>query len=365
MKNNEDKYNVCFFNTNIDFGGGEKWHIETAEYLSRSGYNITFFTNKQSKYLDTLYSLNFKVIKTELTNLSFLNPLRIISIARILKREKINCVIVNLPSDLKVVGFAARLASLKKIIYRRGSAIPVKRNLLNKFLLLKTVSGIIVNSEETRRTILAGFPELENDEKIVTIYNGLNIPQYDNQSFNKLYVAKDNEIVIGNAGRMVYQKNQSELLLIAKKLADRGLKFKLIIAGDGELEEKLKSLTKELNISEFVRFTGFVNDIKSFMESIDVFALTSHWEGFGYVLTEAMASYKPVVAYDISSNPEIVVNNETGFLVEKGNLEEFANNLEILINSKEKRLVFGNEGRKIVESKFDFNNNIKHLLKLV
>jgi glycosyltransferase involved in cell wall biosynthesis len=72
---------------------------------------------------------------------------------------------------------------------------------------------------------------------------------------------------------------------------------------------------------------------------------------------------KPVVATNVGGIPELMKNNETGFLVEKGNSEELINKLSILINDKEKREVMGNKGRKFVEENFSWDKIAKEFLK--
>ena len=93
-----------------------------------------------------------------------------------------------------------------------------------------------------------------------------------------------------------------------------------MIAGEGKLKESLLQKSVEEGVAEQLRFLGFVDNMPQFLHSIDIFLLPSHWEGFGYVIAEAMYCEKPVVAFNVSSNPEIVSNNETGFLVEHGDV---------------------------------------------
>jgi glycosyltransferase involved in cell wall biosynthesis len=98
-------------------------------------------------------------------------------------------------------------------------------------------------------------------------------------------------------------------------LKEKTSNFKILIAGKGNLETELTNLVTKNNLEKRFRFVGFVDDMKGFMHSVDIFVLTSIWERFGYVLVEAMASYIPVVAFEISSNPEIEEHNKTGYLV--------------------------------------------------
>ena len=173
------------------------------------------------------------------------------------------------------------------------------------------------------------------------------------------------EIILGNAGRLDTQKAQKYLIDIAKMLKVRNRKFKIKIAGEGKLRDELMQYSKEQGVEDVVIFSGFVKNIRSFMESIDIFLLTSQWEGFGYVIVEAMASKKPVIAFDLSSNPEIISNEKTGFLVENKKIDTFVEKIEILADDKKLQQQFGNAGRKKVEELFEINTTMKNIIKLI
>ena len=110
---------------------------------------------------------------------------------------------------------------------------------------------------------------------------------------------------------------------------------------------------------------GFINDIKSFMETIDIFVLTSLWEGFGYVIIEAMACSKPIIAFNVSSNPEIISNNETGYLIEPFILNSFVEKILLLNNNKELIKQMGNQGRKKVEEQFEYKKSLEKVLDII
>ena len=114
-----------------------------------------------------------------------------------------------------------------------------------------------------------------------------------------------------------------------------------------------------------VIFLGFVENIKTFLNSIDIFLLTSLWEGFGYIIVEAMALKKPVIAFNVSSNPEVVENNKTGFLVKYKDINTFVRKVEYLINNKELRDKFGLAGRKNVETIFTFEKTLKNVEEIL
>ena len=124
-------------------------------------------------------------------------------------------------------------------------------------------------------------------------------------------------------------------------------------------------MAKEAGITEHLIFLGFVENIKPLLDHSDIFLLPSRWEGFGYSLVEAMACRKPIVAFHTSSNPEIVDDGETGFLVKEFNTGEFAEMIFFLANNPQLRSQMGEKGRKKVEERFGMETAVKQLQELL
>ncbi len=335
---------VCFFNSARTWGGGEKWHYDISVRLHKKGYQTLVITNKKSALHSRIILTGQKVINIRISNLSFLNPFKLLLLRKIFIREKIHVIILNLSADLKVAGIAAKIAGIPRIIYRRGSAIPVKNRWLNRIIFKNIVTDVIANSEETKKTVLQNNPGIFPSEKIKVIYNGIEFSDYFPGTEKRLYNRDSNEIILGNMGRLVYQKGQKYLIEIAAELKKSNPEFKILIGGDGPLRKELSSYAEKLNVTDKVIFLGFIENAVEFMNSIDIFLLTSLWEGFGYVIAEAMICKKPVVAFNCSSNPELIQENKTGFLVEPGNIKEFTEKLEILIKDRALRSAFGEQG---------------------
>jgi glycosyltransferase involved in cell wall biosynthesis len=357
------KGKICFINSCKAWGGGEKWHFDMALGLRELGREVLAVTGENTELAQRFATENIKQHSFKISNLSFLNPVLKNKISRILKSENVETVILNLPADLKTAGTAAVKAGVKRIIYRRGSAIPVRNTFFNRYLFKNIITDIIANSEETKRTLLKNNKQLFDENKIKVIYNGLDLKEYDSRPAENIYNRRDDEVILGNAGRLVEQKGHKYLLDIARLLKDRGYNFKLLIAGEGKLKTELERYAASLGVENEVIFLGFVKNIKSFMENIDIFLLTSKWEGFGYVITEAMASSLPVVAFNTSSNPEIIAAGETGFLAGAFDIPEFAKYVEKLISDRDLRENMGRAGRKRAEIAFDMSAAISELDK--
>jgi len=357
---------ICFFNSAKVWGGGEKWHFDMASAMQKDGIDIIFFVNKNSKLHEKLINTNIKVVTLSINNRSFLNPFKINSIKSKLIDNKIDTIIINLSGDLKVAGIAAKNAKVKNIIYRRGSAIPIKNSFLNRYIFKNIITDIIANTHATKETILQNNSKLFNPEKIKVIYNGINIEKLYQQEKTLFYKRNKDELVIGNLGRLEYQKAQHLLLDLASELKNQEfLNFKIIISGKGRLEDSLKQKCKEQNLCNHILFTGFVENIKSFYSDIDIFVLTSLWEGFGYVLAEAMAFKKAAIAFNISSNVELIDNNVTGYLIDFKDIKKMAEKIIYLSKNKEILKEMGNNAYKKVTDQFTLTKSYANLISMI
>ena len=132
-------------------------------------------------------------------------------------------------------------------------------------------------------------------ENIVYMPNAIDLEKFAynknlRNKYRKELHIKDNEIVIGNIGRMVYQKNQLFLLKVFKKICDKSDDFRLLLVGTGELENELRDYVKVHHLESKVDFLGFRKDVYGLLQAFDIFCLPSRFEGFPISVVEAHAS---------------------------------------------------------------------------
>jgi glycosyltransferase involved in cell wall biosynthesis len=358
------KRTVCFFNTNRAWGGGEKWHFTTAQEFERRGFKSLLVTNVHSELSKKASAAKLNYFSFYVHNLSFLNPFKILTMVSFFKSQRVDTVIMNLPSDLKLAGIAARLAGVKRIIYRRGMPHPLRDTALNRFLFRRILTHVVVNSEEIGRSLAAPNEAWFPKEKLLLVYNGVESSK-DPASPAKLYERRGDEVILGNAGRLTEQKGQKYLLEMAEKLKEDGVKFKLLIAGDGELRQELKRAITELDLEDEVTILGHVDDMPAFMNSIDIFVFPSLFEGSANTLIEALHFGKPSVAFNVSSNPEIIQHGQNGYLARAFEVDDLTDCVEALINSPERRKEFGRQGVETVKQKFDAARNLDKLQAMI
>lgn len=353
---------IAFFNSIKSWGGGEKWHYETAVNFAQMNHEVYFFGYPNGKIHEKLNAhSDIEFVPTKLSNLSFLNPIKLSQLIKQFKRRAIDTIVINHPGDLKIAAHAAHKAGIKRIIYRRGSAIPIKDKWLNRFIFKNWVTDVLANSQATKHTILQHNPNLFPQEKIKVIYNYIDVQAFlQSESITKI-CRKDNEIIIGNLGRLSYQKNQKFLIDLSKKLTQENISHKIYIAGIGELESELKAYNKEQKTEENVIFLGFETQVKNFLSGIDVFFLPSIWEGFGYVLAEANLCGKPCVVFDQNSMPELIKNQYNGFVIPPHDLDEAVDKIKTFIAHPELINTYGANGKEFVKEHFSKETIMKQL----
>lgn len=345
---------VCFFNSTEAWGGGEKWHLEACAHLHASGHPVLAIAHKNGELFKRLRDTGIDTLGISIGNLSFLNPLKIRSMVKILRKKEVGTIVMNLSRDLKFGGLASKRAGLDRIIYRRGSAIAIKNSGLNRYYFGNIVTEVLANSRATKETVLERNPKLFPRDKIKVIYNGIDIDGFLGKSAHPIYQKTDaDEIVLANLGRLERQKNQKFLIKLAAELQRRKLKFKIIIGGEGRLLDALQNAAASLKVEQHLLFAGFIENPKDLICNGDVFVLSSLWEGFGYVLAEASLCKKPIIAFDCSSNPEIVRDGHTGYLVPVNDIDAFADKIQFLAEHPETRKEMGAAGCEYVRDNFN------------
>ena len=149
-------------------------------------------------------------------------------------------------------------------------------------------------------------------------------------------------------------------------LAERGLRPRLTVVGDGPSRGKVVAVADQLELADQVTLVGAVgaDRIRDYYADCDVFCLPSFAEGVPIVLMEAMAMEIPVVANAITGIPELVEDGVDGFLVRPGRVDELTGRLERLLSDPALRAAMGRAGRRKVAADYDVTRNVKELVRL-
>ena len=392
---------ILFFNQNNSvISGTETFLIELIKNWDKEDYKIVMCNNSfEGKYI--FEDLSREVPKTEFIPLGiptlidiynrykFLKILHpvikpfallvyIFALIPVLKKIKPDCLIssnggypageINL-----AITVAARISGVRKNILiihnlpKRESKFPAPEYFLDRLISwacdrIATVSKACADDLKCRRSF---------KKEVVYIYNGINpekiVTMPKEERYKKLGISKSDDI-IGYIGVLEERKGIHYLIDAMPKIISRRPKVKLVIIGEGEEDytQTLREKIRQLGIESHVKLTGYIPNAAQFMECFDVFVLPStEFESFGLVILEAMIYKVPVVATDVGGIPEVVKNGETGFIVEARNPEALADNILFLLSNRELAQVMGENGYRLLLSKFTSEKMAEKYMKLV
>jgi len=294
------------------------------------------------------------------------NPITIFQLARLMKRERIDVVLTNMDKELRLGGMAAKITGVPVVIPRRGIDYPLKNRWRYRFSYNVLATRIIANSQATKRALLRNAPWLDS-ERIEVIYNGIDVQPFSQSSSHDLRLEwgiKKNEPLLGFVGQLDERKGIRVLLAAFQRIKREIPNARLVFVGRGPLHEMIENEIKAHRWSDAVLLPGFWDDIVGVMQAIDILLLPSYWEGFGIVLIEAMAAGKPVISTDTSSMPEIIVDDQTGYVVPPGDAEALAEHTIRMLQNSVLREQFGRAARQRVTELFTMERMIDQLENL-
>ncbi|MBA3066128.1 glycosyltransferase family 4 protein, partial [bacterium] len=184
------------------------------------------------------------------------------------------------------------------------------------------------------------------------VYDGIKImPAAENSScFAREQMGISGDVfTVGDVGALTKEKGHEVIIRAAAAVLRRGIKLKLIIAGSGAMEKKLKKYVSEKNIEDSVLFTGFRKDILQLFPAFDIFVNASESEGLGTSILDAMASGCAVVASDAGGIPEIIKDASNGFLFKHVDAVTLTEKIIKLAGDEDLRKAFAEAGRKTAE----------------
>jgi len=152
-------------------------------------------------------------------------------------------------------------------------------------------------------------------------------------------------------------------MLILEKTLQKFPNVTFYWVGDGPYRENILSKLKKYKNFQWLGALEYPNKVREFLSEIDIYALVSGIDMSPLTLQEAQLMEKPVIATNVGGIPELMINNKTGFLIEKGNARQLEEKIEIMLNDDEKSKEMGVEGRKFVKEQFEWDIITKKFLE--
>ncbi len=170
--------------------------------------------------------------------------------------------------------------------------------------------------------------------------------------------------VVGTVGRLSPQKNPLDWIEISARIASQNPNCCFLMVGDGPLRNQVESQIKKLNLENKVILCGLRRDVSRLLSIMDVFLLTSLWEGLPRVLPQAMCREVPIVAYATDGVSEIIQHGISGMICPQGDIDSAAQYCIQLLNSPELRERIIQNAKAVATEQFDLRIMIKQLEEL-
>ena len=255
------------------------------------------------------------------------------------------------------------LPKLKLVVSRRVDFHINKNPLSRRKYFSQKIDYFLTVSNRIKEVLIEDGVE---PEKIVTVYSGIDLNKFakagDKKKLMEEFSISKDTIVIGIVAALVDHKDHETLLRAVSKI-ETSKKFIFVLVGAGELETKLKNLTRELKIEDKVIFTGFRNDIQDFYALFDIFTLTSKEEGLGTSVLDAMANNLPIVATNGGGIGEMLEHGKGSLLAEVGDYSALAEHYKKLIESQSLRNDYGKKNKISVKA-FSIENTIQKTISV-
>lgn len=168
------------------------------------------------------------------------------------------------------------------------------------------------------------------------------------------YSRDEDEIILTHISNFRPLKRVSDLVYVMEKLVKKH-KVRLLMVGDGTDRSKMEQLCRQKDLCDHITFLGKQQSVEDVLHASDIFVLPSEEESFGLAVLEALACGVPCVTTNAGGLPEVNIDGQTGFNVNIGDIDAFADALDILISDKKKRALFSENATTLANSKFNSN----------
>ena len=319
----------------LEFGGAEKVVVQIANNISDDFKTSVCLVRRTGELVD---ELNNKVDIHKLYVPDGINPFGIIRLARLFLANKPDIVHIHNWGIYLSAVIAAVVTGRPRIIvtihgpyitYGLGFSQKLKMNL--RHFLESKLSRFVYRFIPVSSSII---DYMINDigvdrSHISVIHNG--VGESDIQRNTSLNESENLKLI--TVGRLAKIKNH-EFMINALSKTKNISKISLTIVGDGPEMSNLIKLAEDIGVIDKINFLGFQSDIRSILSKHDVFLISSDYEGISIAVLEAMSVGLPVVATNVGGLPETIIDHETGFLVEKGDIVKYSMLIDQLFNDR-------------------------------
>ena len=359
-----DKEKVLYLITKLELGGAQKQLLSLCSGLDKEKFAIYLFTADSGLLVEDaskVFGINLYLSKFLDRPINpFKDLLAFFEIASFIKSKKINVVHTH-SSKAGILGrLAARVAGVKRIVHTvHGWSFNDFQPYLSRhfYILLERLCArlsdkIVVVSEYDKEKGLSEHIGGRNQYLVVPY--GIDHSEFKAESYSlrKEFGIPSSVLLVGMIACFKSQKAPQDFIEAARLITSKSGNVKFIMIGDGQMRGHVQELISRYQLQDKVILAGWRRDIPQVLCALDIFVLTSLYEGMPIVVLEAMAAAKPVVATNTGGIAEVIKDGEDGFLVTPKAPQEMADRIFTLLTDENLRKRLGENASLSVSENF-------------
>jgi len=368
--------------TRLIVGGAQENTMFTAALLDKNRYQVEIISGPQTGSEGSLIEevrardIPLTIIPELVREISPWNDFLSLTKMAWSMRKNRYAIVHTHSSKAGILGrFAARLAGVPIIIHTvHGWSFHDRMSPLTRrtYIILERQAASFSNAIITvsNRDIEKGLAaRIGSREQYHLIHSAIPLDEFDPSNFDRNAVRKelgipDDANVIGSIGRFSPQKNPLDWIRIAGEINHTADNVHFLLVGDGPLRSEVEMMLKSEGLWERTTLTGLRRDVPRMLSVMDIFMLTSLWEGLPRTIPQAMTMGIPVIANRVGGVPEVIQEGVTGYICQPGYINKTAEVCIYLINHPMKRAEMGYKGRAFVENEFSLDVMIDQISTL-
>ena len=360
----------------LRIGGTETFARELSFQLAKRGWQsvLCFLsdpTEEVRRFLD-LPNISFEVLADSTNGGRAARA----HLTRIMRKHRPEILHLHFVSFLNFYSWGARLRSVKQVFFTDHHSRPAGY-VRARAPFWKRAAARFINLPLNKVVCVSNYGyqcmtavDLLPRDRFEMIYNGVDLARVSSDQrlaaeFRKRYSIPAERAIVTQVSWMIPEKGIADFLETAGLVLRQNRNVQFVLVGDGANREQYMKDAAAMGLGDHITWTGMVDDPfgEGIFHAADVVCQFSRWEEvFGWMIAEAMAHGKPVVATRVGGIPELITDGITGHLVDRGDAPAMSDRILALLANPELRARMGEAGRECVSGKFDLRNNVAQLI---
>ena len=361
----------------LRIGGTETFARELSRQLGERGWKsvLCFLsepTSEVRQFLD-LPNISFEVLENSTDGGREARR----NLAGIMRRHRPEILHLHYVSFLNLYSWGARFQSARQVFFTDHHSRPAGY-VQSRAPMWKRTAARLINQPLNRVICVSNYGyecmtsfDLLPRRRFEMIYNGVDLSRVKDDprlavKFRERYAIPAERAIVTQVSWLIPEKGIADFLETARLVLRQNRNVQFVLVGDGAIREQYMNDAAAMGLADHITWTGMVDDPfgEGVFHAADVVCQFSRWEEvFGWMIAEAMAHGKPVVATRVGGIPELITDGVTGYLIGRGDTGAMSDSILKLLADPELSARMGAAGREVVAAKFDLRKNVAQLVE--